>query len=152
MLLMLMMSSLMSSMLMRLLFVMSLILVMSSLMFDVVGNVDVDLDDVDVDVAVAVSQEVGPSVIVLPQPRDFVELLSERLHALDADELEEEGDRFQCFKFDEELTCEVNDPFLSTDTDSDSSDDSGVTYFALQRQRQRQRRSVRWEVHGDEGG
>ena len=33
---------------------------MSSLMFDVVGNVDVDLDDVDVDVAVAVSQEVGP--------------------------------------------------------------------------------------------
>ena len=109
------------------------------------------LGDVDVDaVAVVVSQEAGPSVIVLPQPRDFVELLSERLHALDADELEEEGDRFQCFKFDEELTCEVNDPFLSTDTDSDSSDDSGVTYFALQRQRQK--RSVRWEVHGDEGG
>ena len=116
--------------------------------------VDVVVDDVVVTVVdvvvvvVAVSQEPGPSVIVLPQPRDFVELLSERLHALDADELEEEGDRFQCFKFDEELACEVNDALFSTDTDSDSSDDSGVNYFALQRQRQR--RVVRWE-QDDEG-
>ncbi|XP_070197566.1 uncharacterized protein [Littorina saxatilis] len=103
----------------------------------------------------ALSGTTGPSVIVLPQPRDFVELLSERLHALDSDELVEaegEGDRFQCFKFDEELGC-VDEPFHSaTDSDSDSSsDDSGVTYNTVQRlQLPRKGRRVRWKADGGE--
>ncbi|PVD34952.1 hypothetical protein C0Q70_06233 [Pomacea canaliculata] len=85
----------------------------------------------------------GPPVIVLPQPRDFVELLSERLHALDADSIEEDGDRFQCFRFDEELASEVNQNAMS-DSESDS-DDSGVNNFTLQ-----QIRSQRWRLDSTE--
>ena len=36
---------------------------------------DVDAVIVDVDVVVAVCQDAGPSVILLPQPRDLAELL-----------------------------------------------------------------------------
>lgn len=73
-----------------------------------------------------------------------MELLSERLHALDADSIEEDGDRFQCFRFDEELASEVNQNAMS-DSESDS-DDSGVNNFTLQ-----QIRSQRWRLDSTEG-
>uniref|UniRef100_A0A2C9K6U7 ETS domain-containing protein n=1 Tax=Biomphalaria glabrata TaxID=6526 RepID=A0A2C9K6U7_BIOGL len=73
------------------------------------------------------SNSYNPSVIVLPQPSDFVELLSERLHRLDSDSLE--------FSICEKLSggfCPVDISPLDTKLFLDSgaeSDDSGFNSF-----------------------
>ncbi|XP_046559735.1 uncharacterized protein LOC124268681 isoform X2 [Haliotis rubra] len=69
--------------------------------------------------------ESGPSVIVERQPRDFIKLLSERLHVPDSDEFDtDDSHQMQCQQFYRSLRLEVNEKIIS-DTDSDSAD-SGV--------------------------
>ncbi|XP_046369375.2 uncharacterized protein LOC124144161 isoform X1 [Haliotis rufescens] len=70
--------------------------------------------------------ESGPSVIVERQPRDFMKLLSERLHVPDCDEFDtDDSHQIHCQLFYRSLRLEVNEKIIS-DTDSDSAD-SGVS-------------------------